>query len=71
MNIIFQNFQFEIGDLFNDETIVYRMSGLVNSTPIWHLIPRTIYLSNGNELDYDFDFSKKIFLLLLEELIIY
>ena len=61
---ISSTFQFEIGgDLFNDETIlVYRMSGLVNSTtPIWQLIPRTIYLSNGNELDYDFDFSKKDF----------
>lgn len=59
-------FQFEInGDLFNDETIlVYRMTSLINSTtPVWQLIPRTIYLSNGEELDYDFDFSKVDFII--------
>jgi len=59
-------FQFEIGgNLYDDETIlVYRLTGTVNSnTPIWQLIPRTIYLDNGNELDYDFDFSKVDFVI--------
>jgi|TARA_R110002126_G_scaffold253242_4_gene396287 hypothetical protein len=63
---ISSTFGFEIGgDLFNDETIlVYRLSGLVNSTtPIWQLIPRTIYHNDGNELDYDFDFSKVDFVI--------
>ncbi|WP_310379275.1 hypothetical protein [Flavobacterium sp.] len=51
------------GDLYNDETIlVYRLTGSLNSsTPIWQLIPRTIYLSGGREIDYDYDFSKKDF----------
>jgi hypothetical protein len=48
------------GDLYNDETVlIYRLTGVINSsTPIWQLIPRTIYLSGGNEIDYDYDFSK-------------
>jgi hypothetical protein len=59
-------FQFEIGgNLFDDETVlVYRLTGLINSnTPIWQLIPRTIYFSNGDELDYDYDFSKVDFII--------
>nr|WP_309760067.1 hypothetical protein [Flavobacterium sp.] len=59
-------FQFEIGgNLFDDETVlVYRLSGLVNSnTPVWQLIPRTIYFDNGAELDYDYDFSKVDFVI--------
>lgn len=59
-------FQFEVGgSLYDDETIlVYRLSGLVNSTtPIWQLIPRTIYFSNGEELDYDYDFSRVDFVI--------
>ena len=51
------------GNLFDSETIlVYRLAGTLDSnTPIWRLIPRTIYLDNGDELDYDFDFSKEDF----------
>jgi hypothetical protein len=59
-------FQFEINDdLSDDETIlVYRLTGFVNSsTPIWQLIPRTIYLDNGDELDYDYDFSRIDFII--------
>jgi hypothetical protein len=57
-------FKFEIGgDLYDDETVlVYRMTGLIN-TPIWQLIPRTIYLSNGDILDYYYDFSKVDFII--------
>jgi hypothetical protein len=41
--------------------LIYRLSGSINSnTPIWQLIPRTLFLSQG-ELDYDFDFSKEDF----------
>lgn len=40
------------------------MTGTINSsTPIWQLIPRTIHFSNGDELDYDFDFSKADFVI--------
>ena len=43
--------------LLSDNILIYRMSGTINSqTPIWQLIPRTLYLPQG-ELDYDFDFS--------------
>lgn len=46
----------------SDVILIYRLSGTINSTtPIWQLIPRTLYLSQGNELDYDFDFSKEDF----------
>jgi len=53
------------GDLFDDETVlIYRLTGTVNSnTPIWQLIPRTVYFDDGNELDYDFDFSKVDFVI--------
>ena len=37
---------------------MYRLTGTINAqTPIWQLIPRTLFLNEG-ELDYDFDFSK-------------
>ena len=42
----------------SDNILIYRMSGTINfQTPIWQLIPRTLYLPQG-ELDYDYDFSK-------------
>ena len=45
----------------SDVVLIYRMSDLIDSnTPVWQLIPRTLYLQQG-ELDYDFDFSKEDF----------
>ena len=45
----------------SDVLLIYRLSGTIDSsTPIWQLIPRTLYLTQG-ELDYDFDFSKEDF----------
>lgn len=45
----------------SDNILIYRLSGTINSqTPIWQLIPRTLYLQQG-ELDYDFDFSLQDF----------
>ncbi|MCF6128739.1 hypothetical protein L1S35_03590 [Flavobacterium sp. AS60] len=45
----------------SDVILIYRLSGTIDSsTPIWQLIPRTLYLDEG-ELDYDFDFSKEDF----------
>jgi hypothetical protein len=48
--------------IFNsDNILIYRMSGTINpQTPIWQLIPRTLFLTGafaGEELDYDYDFS--------------
>ncbi len=59
-------FQREIGgDLFDDETVlVYRLTGVLNSsTPVWQLLPRTINFSNGDVLEYYFDFSKVDFVI--------
>jgi hypothetical protein len=68
------NFSFNATDGYNisqqlnpaiadsDVILIYRLAGTVNSTtPIWQLIPRTIYLSNNRELDYDFDFTRQDF----------
>lgn len=45
----------------SDVILIYRLSGTIDSsTPIWQLIPRTLYLNEG-ELDYDFDFSQEDF----------
>lgn len=46
----------------SDVVLIYRMSDLINSnTPVWQLIPRTLFLNGGDELDYDFDFSRQDF----------
>lgn len=52
---IFQNLTPFINDA--DNILIYRLSGTIDAqTPIWQLIPRTLFLDEG-ELDYDFDFS--------------
>ncbi len=45
--------------LFNtDVVLVYRKSGSTgNGSPVWQQIPRTLYISATQELDYDFDFT--------------
>ena len=46
----------------SDVVLIYRLSDAIDSnTPVWQLIPRTIYLANNRELDYDFDFSQEDF----------
>lgn len=51
------------GNLFDDETIlVYRLKGTIDAqTPIWQLIPTTLYLNTTDEVSYDYDFSKEDF----------
>ncbi|QBO57504.1 hypothetical protein [Chryseobacterium salivictor] len=46
--------------LYNtDVVLIYRKTGTASDgSPVWQSIPRTLYLNNGNELDYDFDFTK-------------
>jgi hypothetical protein len=47
--------------LASDQILIYRLAGTIDSsTPIWQLIPRTLFVPQG-ELDYDFDFSKEDF----------
>jgi hypothetical protein len=63
---ISNTFSNEIGTaLYDDETVlVYRLSDVINSnTPVWQLIPRTVYFDDNNELDYDYDFSKVDFVI--------
>ena len=45
----------------SDVVLIYRLSGTIDSsTPIWQLIPRTLFVVQG-KLDYDYDFSKEDF----------
>ncbi len=56
---IYQKFTPEI--YASDVVLIYRLSGTIDSnTPLWQLIPRTLFLPQG-ELDYDFDFSQEDF----------
>lgn len=53
--VIFRDLNPAIFD--SDNILIYRLAGTIDpQTPIWQLIPRTLYLNEG-ELDYDFDFS--------------
>ncbi len=41
-----------------DVLLVYLQNGSTNNnSPIWQQIPYTFYLDDGNEVDYNFDFS--------------
>jgi hypothetical protein len=52
-------FSRQINTKLEDNVLIYRLSGVINSsTPIWQLVPRTIYFDNGDEFDYDYDFSR-------------
>lgn len=59
------NNQFQIAKTFTnplydgDVLLIYKQVGTTNNnSPIWQQIPITFYLNDGNELDYNFDFSK-------------
>ena len=54
--------------IFNsDMVLIYRLIGRTSTNaPIWQLIPRTLYLSSGDELDYDYDFSREDFTIYAE-----
>ncbi len=41
-----------------DVVLIYRRTGSNGGSPVWQPIPRTLYLTNGREFDYDFDFSR-------------
>jgi hypothetical protein len=45
-----------------DVILIYELSDNTSSgSPVWRQIPRTVYLSQGRNFDYDFDFSKEDF----------
>lgn len=42
-----------------DVVLIYRKSGATSDgSTVWQAIPRTLYLMDGDELDYDFDYSR-------------
>jgi hypothetical protein len=46
----------------SDVILIYRLTGTIDAnTPIWQQIPRTLFIKDVGELDYDFDFSKEDF----------
>lgn len=45
--------------LETDVMLIYMQNGTTdNGSPIWQQIPINFYLSDGNEVDYNFDFSR-------------
>lgn len=53
--------------LDQDYVVIYRQNGsLNNGKPIWEPIPKTIYLNNGQEINYDYDFSVSDFTIYLQ-----
>jgi hypothetical protein len=57
---IYQTLTPNIGDA--DIVMVYRLSGTIDSqTPIWEQIPETMQVGEGDEVYYDFDFSREDF----------
>ena len=51
--------QFQTPLYGSDMVLVYRQSAVSNGNPVWELMPKTMYLADGNEVDYTFDFSKE------------
>lgn len=47
-----------ISMLDSDVALVYRLKDTSNNGDVWEQIPKTIYLANGEEVDYDFDFTQ-------------
>lgn len=61
---------FQIAKTFNtplyesDVVLVYKQIGTTtNNSPIWQQIPITVYLTDGHEVDYNFDFSRYDFVI--------
>jgi hypothetical protein len=42
----------------SDVVLVYHLYTSANGVDVWKLMPQTYYLDNGDELDYDFAFTK-------------
>lgn len=53
--------------LDQDFVLIFRKEGsLNNGKPIWGAIPKTIYLANNQEVNYDFDYSVNDFTIYVE-----
>lgn len=42
----------------SDMILVYHLYDVINGADVWRLMPQTYYLSNGGELDYNYDFTR-------------
>lgn len=51
-------FTFPQDILPSDHVLVYRLYDVFNGEDVWRLIPQTVYFSNGDEFDYNYDFTK-------------
>lgn len=68
----FNNNQFSVIGNFSrdilpsDHLLIYRLYGRDNGLDVWRLIPQTVYLENGREFDYNYDFTKRDFRIFME-----
>lgn len=64
-NVNFENQNGSYSILYNlnpalyldDMVLVYRRAGVSNGNDIWESLPKTYYFDNGQELDFNFDFT--------------
>jgi len=52
--------------LTSDHILIYRLYGQDSGADVWRLIPQTVYFSNGDEFDYNYDFTKRDFRIFME-----
>lgn len=52
--------------LSSDHILIYRLYGQDGGTDVWRLIPQTVYFNNGDEFDYNYDFTKRDFRIFME-----
>jgi len=54
-------------DILNsDHILIYRLYGKDAGADVWRLIPQTVYFNNGDEFDYNYDFTKRDFRIFME-----
>ncbi|MBW8524608.1 hypothetical protein K0U91_04170 [Chryseobacterium chendengshani] len=55
---------YQFSDEFNDPLVesdvvlIYMQTGTANNSPVWRLLPYTVFVGSIDEVDYNFDFSK-------------
>lgn len=59
-------YQFSRDIYESDHILIYRLFGNDGGYDVWRLIPQTIYFNNGDEFDYNYDFTRKDFRVFLD-----